>query len=191
MSKIMSFFVLFVSLLGWNAVHADGSAVSACSSPGPHANVFSVFLSYSDVTEAIVCEADALEQVVGEIDEDNECRFGTAFVDPITGIGDVINSCILVGSQAKGVRLHRLRVQDRHPTENISCSLYARFRNGNTVFSSSVSTSGTGDQDIANGLTFNPGASSRARITLLCFVPGLAPNGDPSGIVDLHVDPIF
>src|SRR5688572_1386088 len=122
---------------------ADGSAVSACSSPGPHVNFLSIFANVSSQTEVVTCAADPLTFPIGSEDDNGRLiRWGI------------------------GVRLARLRVVDNHPTEDVIWFLYARSSTGVNFVSPQVRTTGMGDVDIAGGLSLIPGAPSMARVTL-------------------------
>ena len=169
MRSVVRMLSVVSGVLGMASVSlADGSAVSACSSPGPHVNFLSIFANVSSQTEIVTCAADPLTFPIGSEDDNGTLiRWGN------------------------GVRLARLRVVDGHPTEDIICFLYARSSTGVNFVSAQVRTTGMGDVDIAGGLSLTPGAASMARVTLQCSVPPPAPGtGAGSGIVDFNAAPI-
>jgi hypothetical protein len=159
-------------------VQADGFAIVECTNPGKTILFLNLLVVAESAAQFVSCDADAENFVIGETNENCNAVF-PALAPP----------CPV--RRGSGVTLSRLFVVDNHPTQDIECSLIAVARDGTMFSSGVVRSSGVGAQDIAGGLTLNPGSATAARVELSCLVPGAAPDGTFSALGDYHVDAII
>jgi len=147
---------------------ADGFAGRECNylNGAVTLNPFVTALNGTDSTQTLVCDANPASAPLG-LDSPTE--------------GEV--NRVLIGS---------IQVVDNHPNEDITCSVFTLDRNGQTLQSNSVSSSGI----MSNVNIADPGVlqitpnEPDARAMLLCSVPG-AFNGQPSGLVSLFATSDF